>query len=267
HFEIDLTGWTRSALESLGLSQNKNVTAIPTGLICAGFLANTAMLPIDDWAGTQVRERQVAHFRYVDDHIVVAPNFDQLSAWVSDYQQRIQSDLNCKINEAKTEPEQFRLFLEKPKSRKRKIAAMRNTSVDPAFPSPLMTKTLEKVSHLAHTNFDLLDREEQQRILNDLEHLLLAQLPEEELPEKTRVTFAATLLSRFAAQAEQKNAGLLDAVLEHNAADKESTALERQLRNLRRSSKSFKELRPLLPSQQLRVRALATQIASLRRVA
>jgi hypothetical protein len=262
-FEIDRTGWSQSDLTSVGIPEGDYLSVIPTGLIAAGFLANTAMLPIDDWAATQVKRRQIAHFRYVDDHIVVAPKFEALSQWFADYEGYLRGQLGCKIKQDKTEPQQFKVYLEK-KSRKRKIAAMRSTWVDPAFPSPLMTKTLEKVSNLAHTNFDLLDSEEQHRVLNDLEHLLLVRLPEEELAEKTRVTFAATLLGRFTVQAEHDSSDLLNALLENNEKSQEEKSLARQLRNLRRSSSSFRELRLSLKTCQQRLRELQMTISRLR---
>jgi len=263
-FEIDRRGWSRSDLRSIGIPEARYLPVIPTGLIAAGFLANIAMLPVDDWAATQVKRRQIAHFRYVDDHIVVAPKFDALSRWFADYEKYLRDHLGCKIKQEKTEPKDLRLYLEK-KSRKRKTAAMGSTWLDPAFPSPLMTKTLEKVSDLAHTNFDLLDSEEQRRVLNDLEHLLLARLPEEELPEKTRVTFAATLLGRFTVQAEHDSSDLLNALLENNERSQEGKYLERQLRSLRRSASSFRELRLSLTACQRRLRQLQSTIRHLRK--
>jgi hypothetical protein len=216
------------------------------------------MLPIDEWATTLVERKQIAHFRYVDDHIVVAPQFEAPSQWFTEYEKKLREDLGCRINHDKTEPQEFRFYLEK-RNRKRKRAAMRSAWVDPAFPSPLMTKTLEKVSDLTHTNFDLLDTDEQKRILNDLEHLLLARLPEEELPEKTRVTFAATLLGRFAAQAEHNSSNLLDALLESNELSREKAFLERQL------SPPALELRASLKGSQRRLRRVESTIRRLKK--
>jgi len=104
-FEIDRTGWSQSDLTSVGMPEGDYLSVIPTGLIAAGFLANTAMLSIDNWAATQVKRRQIAHFRYVDDHIVVAPKFEALSQWFADYEEYLRDHLGCKIKQDKTEPQ------------------------------------------------------------------------------------------------------------------------------------------------------------------
>jgi hypothetical protein len=265
HFDLDLKGWTASDLAEMRLSKGDTTfSAIPTGLVAAGFLANVAMLPIDDWVATQVTRRQLAHFRYVDDHIVVGPVFDELVSWFFDYRQKIKEEIGCGINEQKTEPKEIRPFLKKRGSRKRRRTAVRSSRLDPEFPSPLMTKTLEKVSDLAHTNFDLLDTEEQRRVLHDLEHLLLAPLPEDELPEKTRVTFAATLLGRFTVHSERSGGELLEKVLKRSMLAREERMLSKQLRDLRRGSNTFRELHPQLRRNQRDLREASIAVRRLR---
>jgi len=66
-----------------------------------------------------------------------------------------------------------------------------------------MTKTLGKVSEVARTDFNLLDDREQETALSDLEHLLVTEFSETELPAPTRVTFAATKIAMLAAGREQ----------------------------------------------------------------
>jgi len=78
-----------------------------------------------------------------------------------------------------------------------------------------MTKTLLKVSEIARTDFELLDEREERAALEDLEHLLLTDFPEAELPAPTRVSFAATRIARLASGRVGSVANL--------------TALERQL--------------------------------------
>ena len=70
-------------------------------------------------------------------------------------------------------------------------------SLDPQFPSPLMTKTLALVSAIARTDFNLLELSELAALTNQLEHLVLVDIPEEEIPQKTRLSFAATRLTRL----------------------------------------------------------------------
>jgi hypothetical protein len=57
-FEIDRTGWSRSDLTSVGMPEGDYLSVIPTGLIAAGFLANTAMLSIDNWAASEDLRRR-----------------------------------------------------------------------------------------------------------------------------------------------------------------------------------------------------------------
>jgi len=77
-------------------------------------------------------------------------------------------------------------------------AAEEASRLDPQFPCPLMTKTLGLVSAIARTDFNLLEPVELEALTDQLEHLLLVTLPEEEIPEKTRMSFAATRLTRVA---------------------------------------------------------------------
>lgn len=59
---------------------------IPTGLFVAGFLANAAMLPVDSSIDEKInKDRTVAHFRFVDDHVIIAYDFDHLCAWIERY--------------------------------------------------------------------------------------------------------------------------------------------------------------------------------------
>jgi len=63
--------------------------------------------------------------------------------------------------------------------------------LDPQFPSPLMTKTLALVSAIARTNFMLLESLSSELLLT-IRALTTGNIPEEEIPQKTRVSFAAT---------------------------------------------------------------------------
>src|SRR5690606_21064273 len=60
---------------------------IPTGLFVGGFLANAAMLPIDLEVDALLSERRdIAQFRFVDDHEVLAYDFRALLNWLKDYE-------------------------------------------------------------------------------------------------------------------------------------------------------------------------------------
>ena len=84
----------------------------------------------------------------------------------------------------------------KRQSKIRKLA-VRSCLLDKRYPTPLITKTLGVVSNLANTVFDLLDSREEDHFIADLEHLLLADFPDHEIREATRVSFAAGKLARL----------------------------------------------------------------------
>ena len=60
----------------------------------------------------QVHRRQIAHFRYVDDHTVLSPNFDSLKEWLNDYAAKLKELTGCRLKNEKTEPQLFRLYLQ-----------------------------------------------------------------------------------------------------------------------------------------------------------
>src|ERR1035437_5145530 len=108
-------------------------------------------------------------------------------------------------NLKKVKPAEFARFSARRtpgRSRKRDDNAQERADMacrlDPNFPSPLMTMTLALVSGIAHTDFNLLESNELKSMTDQLEHLLLVELPEEEMQEQTRMAFAATRLARIA---------------------------------------------------------------------
>jgi hypothetical protein len=204
-FRLNVTGWNSSDLKQMVGRYRRTFRHIPTGLNVAGFLANAGLLKVDMEVSKRLSKRSVAHFRFVDDHVVLAYSLADLVAWVREYRQ-ILGDLchGAGINMDKVQPEELCTALDKKApdvvpsnlsdAQKRAESACR---LDPQFPSPLMTKTLALVSAIARTNFMLLESAELGAITDQLEHLLLVDIPEEEMPQKTRISFAATRLSRL----------------------------------------------------------------------
>lgn len=203
-FQIDLIGWSEEELKEIQIQQNiKSYKNIPTGLFIAGFLANVALLEIDSKISEKLKSnKNIAHFRYVDDHVIIANSFDELLGWIKEYEIILkESNIFTKepINWSKTEP----LFLAEFLSNKKEGAkegklykkAKIECEVDPEFPSPLMTQTLSKVSKIAGTEFQLLDPEEQKGLISDIEHLLITEFPDNELRRDTRISFAASMLT------------------------------------------------------------------------
>lgn len=204
HFPLDLTDWDDDDLSHIGLQKDsKEFLSIPTGLLVSGFLANAALLRVDHAVERDLPKGSVAHFRYVDDHVVVATSFKDLVQWLRRYKEILdQLGGGAKVNPAKTEPPELgELFASDTTATEDSecwIKAKKACLLDPDFPSPLMTRTIALVSAIGRTDFTILDENELNILSRQLEHLLLVDLPETEMPERTRLAFAATRLARVA---------------------------------------------------------------------
>lgn len=206
-FPLDTSEWNADELTKMDLRPaRKAFRHIPTGLYVAGFLANAGLLKVDAAVAERLQQRNVAHFRFVDDHIILAYSFDELVQWVDEYARLLlDAATGARVNPEKVEPKALgELFGGRRRKRRPSSleslekAARKECELDPKFPSPLMTKTLALVSGIARTDFNLLETAELANLTEQLEHLLLVDLPEEEMPEKTRLSFAANRLSRIA---------------------------------------------------------------------
>ncbi len=226
-FPLDRSGWPGDELKELGLATSEPPSAsddvfrgLPTGLFVSGFLSNVAMLGLDRTVSEETKARQVAHFRYVDDHTFLAQTLDALIAWIQRYHELLTaSGVGPTFHETKIEPESVRRYVQeyvlpgRPDAEKKATTASsdalgelkadmeREAAVDPQFPTPLMTATLAKISDVARAPFVLLDDRGQQQVLQELQFLLAARLPDDEIRDDTRVSFAASRLSRLAAVA------------------------------------------------------------------
>ena len=204
-FRVDTAGWSKEELKAIGLRpRQRSFKSIPTGLFVAGFLSNVGLLKVDTEVSKLLETSNIAHFRYVDDHILLSYNFEDMVAWVDKYLCLLSnSGTGVKVNFDKIEPRELAVFwISKAKSKKRlkkdTEAADKACKLNPQFPTPLMTKTLALVSAIARTNVNLLEEDELVALTDQLEHMLLVELPEEEIPEKTRLSFAATKIIRLA---------------------------------------------------------------------
>lgn len=206
-FKIDLDDtWTGEDIKDINLKIDGDsiFKGIPTGLYVAGFLANVALLEVDKKVAEKLTSnRNIAHFRYVDDHVILAYDFQQLCQWIDEYEGLIQeSDIGTKINIEKTEPDNLAKYLQFcpncPNDHGEcnfERSAKKACELDPNFPSPLVTQTLAKVSAIADCDVDFLTEHEEQQLIADLEHLLITDFPEHELRSDTRISFAASMLS------------------------------------------------------------------------
>ncbi len=216
-FQISYEGLehlTNEDFEKIGLDEKPSIfNGIPTGLFSAGFLANIAMLKVDSEVqkimdNEDQSERHIAHFRFVDDHTFLSTNPHKLLTWVELYKYFLDThfvDKNgvpcIQINWGKTKPNEYGIYLKKKfqnnddyiklsneEQTSLEEQAIQSMRLDPHYPSTLMNLTLEKMSMINHTPFDLLDADEGKKVLNDLEHLLVTDFPDEEIRKDTRVS-------------------------------------------------------------------------------
>ena len=207
-FKIDASQWVPDELGDNGISLDpQTFPGLPTGLFVAGFLANVALLEIDEKISEQLyANRNIAHFRFVDDHVILSYDFDKLKEWIQNYRQYlVNADSGAEFNFEKIEPKSLSNLLNPEWEKHDDEECMKNeeekakedTKLDPAFPAPLMTQTLAKVSAISKSDFEFLSHNEEEQLISDLEHLLLTDFPDHELRKDTRVSFAASILSRI----------------------------------------------------------------------
>ena len=207
-FPLDLTGWSQMELAPVELDiTDTHLRGIPTRLHVAGFLSNVALLEADLRCDELLRKapHTVAQLRYADDHIVLASSPNALIKWLSTYA-RVLSECNtgAAFNPKKSNPEDpISTIISGPgfvkgSFHKDVIHDIRmKCRLDPANPTPLMTKTLAMVSGIAATDFMLLQDVERGQYIRDLEHLLLAELDDDEMRRDTRMSFAAARLTHL----------------------------------------------------------------------
>jgi hypothetical protein len=199
-FPLDLSKWKEEDLKDMYIKDEAFFSGLPTGLFVAHFLANIAMLSIDEKINQFIlRKRNVAHFRYVDDHVFITPSFKSLTQWIRNYEKILKEEnFGINIQSNKIAPEEFKNYYENSKNEELGKKAKQKSLLDPKFPSPFMTETIAQISNIARTDFEILDENEQERFLSELEHLLLAKFDENEIREDTRMSFAATRISKLA---------------------------------------------------------------------
>jgi hypothetical protein len=207
-FPLNNEDWSEADLKKMDIQPNQRTYInIPTGLYVAGFLANAGMIHVDQQAAKKLANHNIAHFRFVDDHIIIGYRFDDIINWLNCYKTILeQSKIGTNINLEKVEPKELAQYLSTCENKleceelisSTKMEAEKKCRLDPQFPSPLMTKTLALVSGIARTDFNLLEQGELEALTDQLEHLLLVDLPEDEIPTRTRLSFAAMRLTRIA---------------------------------------------------------------------
>jgi hypothetical protein len=187
------SNWLNEELKTVGLLDQK--IGLPTGLIVSGFLSNIAMLDIDKKMSSKLEERKIACFRFVDDHIILSKSKEDLIEWTDTYLQVLKdSRIGVQIKNDKTEPEELKNYLNGG-TKEEVIRTLKR--INPDNPTPLVTRTLMKLSLIADHNINFLTTEESNRLLKDLDHILLADFADHEIKKETQVSFAITVLSRL----------------------------------------------------------------------
>ncbi len=198
---------------------------IPTGLVVGGFLANVAMLSVDLEADQLlVANRDIAHFRFVDDHEVLAYDFNALVQWIHTYIRLLEaSGIGVEVEPDKYVPADLKWILhldeldkdypDKPTERGNALIRRveKAAKLDGRKPTQLMTRTLAQVSMLAATDFDLLTDAGRSQRLEQLEWLLLANIPDQEIRADTRMSFAAARIAMLTPSLFRPNEDLLGA--------------------------------------------------------
>lgn len=217
---------TQEDYQAIGLDKKCDTfTGIPTALFSAGFLSNIAMLKVDKVSQEILKKRkEVAHFRFVDDHTFLSTNAEALLNWIEEYEKILHTNFtdfnntSCmEINHNKTVPTECAMYIAKKKGDLKyknkslediKASAISAMYIDPLYPSTLMNHTLEKMSMINNTPFDLLDSDEGSRVIHDLEHLLVAEFSDEEIRADTRMAYASSRLAQYTSRKDHDFASI-----------------------------------------------------------
>lgn len=197
-FKVDVSGFSQDELEAMKLNSDGSYpVGVPTGLFAAGFLSNLALLEIDEQVKNWLAaNHKVAHFRYVDDHVVLAQDKNALVNWVKEYKKLLHAN-GFEINEDKIEPKTLSNIINAQNNEEIERAESKLEGLDPSYPQPLMTVTLQKVSQMADMNVDQLTKAEFDMLFSDLQELLVMDMSDQEIKKETRISFAVTMLSRI----------------------------------------------------------------------
>lgn len=195
--DFDLTGFDEH--------DKSRYMALPTGLFVAGFLSNIALLKVDYEVSKHLKaNKNLAHFRFVDDHIFIANSTETLIKWINEYTSILNKHLNgVLINHDKTSPDSLKKYFlayhENPNNitdlEKNLIILEKEAKLDPQLPVPFLTLTLKKISDLNNSPIDIMDEKEKLDYINELEHILATEFPNEEVKRETRVSWAASKLT------------------------------------------------------------------------
>ncbi|WP_299616375.1 RNA-directed DNA polymerase [uncultured Tateyamaria sp.] len=223
-FKLEMSGMPAASVENVDPKfVEGRVEGLPTGLFVSGFLANAAMLPIDQEVANRISaDRNIAHFRFVDDHTIIAYDFDTLCDWIIWYEGLLkEKGIGASVNVDKYDPPELAKLIKLHKAgestadaqddySKAKTMAMQETRIDGRNPTKLMTKTLAQVSEIATADIHILDDDDLDERLSMLEWLMLADIPEREIRPDTRASFAAGQIASLVPALVRETDGLIE---------------------------------------------------------
>ena len=216
---------------------------IPTGLFVGGFLANVAMLPVDKIINRKIPEiKNIAHFRFVDDHAILAYEFEHLRCWINEYLETLREyGIGVEINTDKVDPKSLvPLILNSDDTDT--SAIVKDTIIDGKNPIKLRTKTLEQISLIANTDVNILDDKDLQKHLNAIEGLLPADISKQEIRPDIQASFATSKIATLAPIIVRENKYLIEKVREYEHLKlraKELSPKEQEIENIGQKLKNL----------------------------
>jgi len=112
-FPLDIKGWNKKELTEVFIcSQDNYFHNLPTGLHVAGFLANVALLEVDKHISAELENKKdIAHFRFVDDHVFISYSFENLVDWIKLYDAKLKElNTGAVFSQEKIDPPEFAIF-------------------------------------------------------------------------------------------------------------------------------------------------------------
>lgn len=272
-FRVDYSGWSQKELNLINLDISKGIyKAIPTGLFVGGFLANIALMSVDKEVMRKLDEqRNIAHFRFADDHVILSDDFNGLVEWVKWYGNLLNNMVpGIKINSDKIEPKCFADLIKEDNIKYNNemerdislfIHAKNMCKMDENNVSPFITKTLTKISIIGHMDSNLLEEDGEKQLISDLEYLLLANIPETEIKKTTRISFAVNKLTQIVSQQDFYDEDTYLYYKQITMLDQRKDEFEKNLQNLQYGSIKALELNEKLKKLHIQINELQRKLS------
>jgi len=202
-FPLKTNDWNQEELYSeycVGLKNSETFQGIPTGLLVSGFLANVAMIGVDEKLTQYIKAtKDIALLKFVDDQVILSKSKKSLLNFLNFYNDLIfKSGVGIEFQHDKTIPENTFIYNGQNFIFDKSNKDYKEPVIDPQFPQPFMTFALQKMSNLNDADLDLMDTEEIDKHESDLIHFMLTDFPDSEMKKETRMAFASFKLCQLA---------------------------------------------------------------------